>query len=392
MQHARPLPPADEASREHSRRCAAWLRNRIADAGGSIGFAEFMHHALYAPGLGYYAAGTRKFGAAGDYVTAPEISPLFGRTLARQCAGVLRDLRSATVLEFGAGSGKLAVDLLGALDRLDALPQQYAIVEVSPELRERQQRRLHRDLPGLAGRVAWLDRLPDAIDGIVVANEVLDALPVERFRRTSAGVEQFRVAVSGEGFIFVHAAAPPVLADAVTGIEADLGRQLPDGYVSEVCLAGPGWIGEVASALRNGTAFLFDYGVSRSEYYAPDRSGGWLRCHFRHRVHDDPLALPGIQDLTAWVDFSAVAGAAAAAGCDVAGYVSQAHFLLGGGLEYEIADLQELPLQSQLELAAQVRMLTLPGEMGENVKCLGLSRGSVPRPAVFTTNDRTHTL
>jgi len=221
---------------------------------------------------------------------------------------------------------------------------------------------------------------------------VLDALPVERFMRRANGVYQLRVGDEAGEFVFVDEPAPEVLVRAVDVIEQDIGRQLPDNYISEVSLAAPAWVSDVAQMLESGLALLFDYGVSRREYYAADRNEGWLRCHFRHRVHSDPLILPGVQDLTAWVDFTAIAAAAAGKGLDVLGYVNQSQFLLGGGIEAELQDFAEMPLESQLQTSAQVKMLTLPGEMGENVKCICLARGDISRPAAFESADRTHTL
>ena len=394
MQHdyAFSLPQPDAVSAAHSAHCADYIRARILDAGGSISFAEFMHYALYAPGLGYYAAGARKFGADGDFVTAPEISPLFGRVIAKQCAAALQESGEPLVLEFGAGSGRLALDMLRALRELDALPAEYRILEVSADLRERQQRLLHKELPELADRIVWLDRMPALHRGIVLANEVLDALPVERFMRRKNGICQLRVGDEAGEFVFVDEPAPEVVAHAVEAIERDIGLQLPDNYISEVSLAAPAWLGDVAQMLGSGLVLLFDYGVSRREYYAPDRNEGWLRCHYRHRSHSDPLILPGIQDLTAWVDFTAIAAAGADNGLDVLGYVSQSQFLLGGGIEAELHDFAGMPLESQLQTAAQIKMLTLPGEMGENVKCMCLARGDIARPAAFESADRTHTL
>ena len=394
MQHdyAFSLPQPDAVSAAHSERCADYIRSRIHDAGGSISFAEFMHYALYAPRLGYYSAGTRKFGDDGDFVTAPEISPLFGRVIARQCAAVLRNVPGGAILEFGAGSGRLALEVLRTLDELDALPTEYSIMEVSADLRERQQRLLRRELPGIADRISWLDRMPETQRGVVIANEVLDALPVERFMRRSGGVYQLRVGDEGGEFVFVDEPAPDILAAAVESIEKDIGERLPDNYVSEVSLAAPAWLRDVAQILEHGMILLFDYGVSRREYYAPDRNEGWLRCHFRHRAHSDPLILTGIQDLTAWVDFSAIAEVAERGGLEILGYVSQSQFLLAGDIEAELQDFAEMPIESQLQTAAQIKMLTLPGEMGENVKCLGLARGDIPRPAAFDSADRTHTL
>jgi len=386
------LPDPDAASAEHSARVAAFIGARMAEAQGSLSFAEFMQHALYAPGLGYYVAGASKFGAAGDFVTAPEVSPLFGSVLARQCKEVLADVEGGTILEYGAGSGKLACDLLAALARLDALPESYQILEVSPDLKERQERYLREELPELVTRVSWLDAPPANHVGVVIANEVLDALPVERFVRRNDGIKQLRVAARGDAFHLVEAEAPDRLTKAVNAIEQDLGEQLPDGFVSEVSLGLSAWVSELAVSLQNGVAFLFDYGVNRREYYASDRSDGWLRCHFRHRVHNDPLILVGIQDLTAWVDFNTVAEAALLGGLDVAGYSAQAQFLMAGGLDVEMQGFASLDLESQLELSAQVKTLTLPGAMGEHFKCMALRRGNAGTPSAFSMSDRTHTL
>ncbi|MDH4125575.1 MAG: SAM-dependent methyltransferase [Gammaproteobacteria bacterium] len=366
-----PIPDADSAA--HSDRVASHVRSLIGSS--CISFAEYMHAVLYTPGLGYYAAGATKLGASGDFITAPEVSPLFARVLARQCATVMAKLSSASILEFGAGSGRLAADLLARLAELDALPHRYMIFEVSADLRERQQTMLASAIPEIFERVCWLDRLPVEHRGVVIANEVLDALPVERFVRRSDHVAQLCVALEQDRLVLVERPAPAILADAVAEIEHDLGFTLADGYVSEVCLAAEGWLADLAGLLHEGVALLFDYGVNRREYYAVDRDSGWLRCHFRHHVHANALALPGIQDITAWVDFSAVAAAAAAHGLNILGYVTQAHFLLDGGLREELAGFAELPLATQLQLSSQIKFLTLPGEMGENFKCLGLSRG-----------------
>lgn len=388
---ARPLPQPDRESAAHSAAVGAFIRERIDDAGGSVSFAEFMQHALYAPGLGYYVSGLRKFGRGGDFVTAPEISPLFGRVLARQCAKVLAD-SGGNVLELGAGSGALAATMLARLDEFDALPERYAILDVSAELRARQAVHLEQQVPQLAARVEWLEALPLAFDGVIISNEVVDALPVERFTIRGGQVLQRRVVNYADGFGWNEAPAPGFVDDAVRAVMTDIGTELPDGYVSEVCTALPPWLGDVAASLGTGLLLIFDYGVSRREYYAPDRNGGWLRCHFRHHVHDDPLVLPGIQDLTSWVDFTAAVTAAVEHGLDVAGYVTQAEFLLHGGLDAELAGFDATDAKRQVALSREVKLLTLPGEMGEHFKCLGLSRGDVVLPDAFSVRDRAHRL
>ena len=394
MQHDdRPsLPKPDALSAAHSERVADFIRARISDAGGSVSFAEYMQHSLYAAGLGYYVAGSIKFGAEGDFVTAPEVSSIFGHVLARQCAEVLSELGGGSILEYGAGSGKLARDVLKTLERLDALPERYEILEVSGDLQQRQAEYLRAELSGLMSRVSWIQAPPENHTGVIIANEVLDALPVERFMRTATGVEQLRVVTQGKAFGLVQSPATEKLSKVVLAIEEELGEDLPAGYVSEISLGLPGWISTVADSLERGLVFLFDYGVTRREYYAHERSGGWLRCYFRHHVHDDPLILTGIQDLTAWVDFNTVAEAAVNAGLDVAGYSAQAQFLLGGGLDVEMREFVSLPLIAQLELSGQIKTLTLPAEMGEHFKCMALRRGDITAPSAFNLADRTHTL
>jgi SAM-dependent MidA family methyltransferase len=386
------LPAPEAASARHSERVTAHIQERIRASGGDISFAEFMQYALYAPGLGYYSAGARKFGAAGDFVTAPEVSPLFGRLLATQCAHVLQQVADGQVLEPGAGSGALAVDLLRRLKESDALPDRYLILEVSADLAERQQDRLRREIPDLFDRVVWLPELPRKFSGVVVANEVADALPVERFLKSDGQYFQYRVASEGNGFVWRRRVARENLRTAIRNIEEALDRPFADGYESEVSLGLGAWIRDLANVLDRGFIFLFDYGASRREIYAAERRTGWLRCHFRHRAHDDPLVFPGIQDLTTWVDFTAVAEAAAGAGMTIAGFVTQAQFLIAAGLENELAEFTSLPSRRQLALSREIKLLTLPTEMGENFKCLGMSCGKITSPPAFANVDLQHAL
>lgn len=386
------LPEPDAESIAHSERCAAAIRDRIAQAGGSVSFGTYMHLALYGPGVGYYTSGNSQFGRDGDFVTAPELSPLFARVVARQCAEVFAGIDAPAVLEFGAGSGRLAADLLDKLATLDALPSRYRILEVSPELVARQRTTIDERVPQHASRVEWISEPPSEHRGIVVANEVLDALPVERFTRRDT-VRAHRVAVNDDGgFAIIEADAGDELTAAVQAIESDLGQPLPDGYVSEVSLGVDGWIQQLLAATSEGFAFLFDYGVSRREYYARDRSGGWLRCHYRHHAHNNPLILTGIQDITAWVDFTSVASSALQHGATVAGYTSQAQFLINGGLDQELSAAAGADAATNVELSGAAKMLTLPGSMGEHFKCLGLAKGLAAQPTAFQRADRTHTL
>ena len=386
------LPAADSESLARSESMCQYICERIRAANGALSFGEFMQCALYAPELGYYTGGAQKFGSGGDFVTAPEISPLFGAILARQCAERFRRDSSAELLELGAGSGALAVAVLRRLLSLDALPARYCILEVSSELAARQEAAITSAVPELRDRVVWVAAVPEHFRGVVIANEVADALPVERFERTSGGVRQLFVVESAGDLHgrWVDATAP-VTANVET-IERELGQRLPSGYRSEVSLGLPGWIGDLMDRIDDGLLLLFDYGLPRHEYYAPSRDRGWLRCHFRHHAHDEALIYPGIQDITSWVDFSAAADAGHACGAVAAGFVTQAMFLLNGGLDNEFAAFASLDSTERAELTRQVKLLTLPGEMGERFKCLGLTKGEAPLPDAFAFGDRIHTL
>lgn len=372
MLNAGDPPPltADEAA--HSECVAAHIRALLAGAGGWLPFPRFMDAALYAPGLGYYMAGQARFGAGGDFVTAPEISPLFARCLAKQVAELLARAGGGDVVEYGAGSGALAAELLQALGGLDTLPRRYRIVEISGPLRAAQQARIAA-LPEFAGRVEWLDGPPaGAWQGVALANEVVDAMPVERFRATAAGCEALGVIAASGGFAWQSRPADAPLASAVAG----LGVSLPVGYVSEWRPMLPAWISTATGSLHRGALLLVDYGLPRAQYYHPSRDGGSLCAFYRHRRMDDVFARPGLQDLTAWVDFTAVAEAAAAAGLEVAGFATQAHFLAALGIDRELAAAQQgAGAREALALRQGASMLLLPGEMGERFKVMALTRG-----------------
>jgi SAM-dependent MidA family methyltransferase len=392
------LPSPDKDALAHSRSLAELIRDRVAAASGWIDFSEFMDLALYAPGLGYYSAGARKFGAAGDFVTAPEISRLFGRCIGRFLSERLRGFSSATVLEVGAGTGAMAADILAVLEREDALPDRYLILEVSADLRQRQAQTIGERVPELARRVEWLDSFPESpFDGVVVANEVLDALPVTRFVAGGDGVKANGVCVEKGEFAWRAAPAPVELREAVRAIEAELPGRFEDGYASELCPSLPAFIAGLGASVNRGLILLVDYGLPRREFYHADRSSGTLRCHYRHRAHSNPFVYPGLQDITAWVDFTGLAEAAVAAGLDVAGYTTQAQFLLGAGVDRELAALtEELSVRGETrthyELASQLKTLTLPGEMGERFKVMGLTRGIEDPASTFPGRDFRHLL
>jgi len=367
------LPPLQP---DEARQAAAVLqavRDAIATRGGWLDFDDYLRIVLYAPGLGYYSAGSEKFGHAGDFVTAPELSGLFGRCLARQCAQVLQ-LTGGDVLELGAGSAALAASVLATLAELGALPRHYDILEVSADLRARGQQRLASLPRALRARVRWLDALPaQPISGVILANEVADALPFKRFVIAAGEPLERGVALTAQGDLSEadRKADAPLRAE-IARIAGSLPAPWPDGYASELCpILGP-WIGAIGAALGRGAALIIDYGLGRPEYYHPQRSGGTLRCHFRHRAHEDPLLHPGLQDITAWVDFTRVAEAADAAALAVAGYCTQAAFLLANGIEADLA-ASEATLE-HARLASQARQLLLPGEMGETFKVMALTR------------------
>jgi SAM-dependent MidA family methyltransferase len=393
MSVALTLPPltADEAA--HSRRLTHRIWEEIDSCGGWLSFERFMEMALYEPGLGYYSAGATKLGAAGDFITAPEISSLFSRCLATQCSEVLRQVSGGSILELGAGSGVMAADLLNELAVQGALPERYLILEVSADLRERQLALIRERAPEQEGRVDWLDRLPGEFRGVVLANEVLDALPVQRFRVRGEQINALGVTWQLGRLDWSETHADAELEATVRRIEANTGERLPDGYTSEINMRLAPWIAGIGTALREGVALFIDYGLPQRQYYRSDRREGTLLCHFRHRFHDDPLINVGVQDIGAWVDFTAVAEAATAAGLTVAGFATQAHFLIGNGLEQLLAPAEVgNELASRVQLARQAMLLTLPGEMGERFKVIGLSRGFEQPLRGFAVRDLAATL
>ncbi len=388
------LPDLTAAEVDHVSALQARIVAAIEGAGGWIDFAAFMRMALYEPGLGYYSAGARKFGASGDFVTAPEAAPVFSRCVAVQCAEVLQSLGPrAVVLELGAGSGALAAVALAELEKREALPGEYWILDVSADLRERQHATIAAATPHLLPRVRWLDALPEEFEGVVLGNEVIDALVVERFSIRAGAVRALGVGATADGgFRLVEAAASPRLQQAVRAIEHELGWRLPEGYESEINLGLASWLQAVAAPLRRGVLLFVDYGLPRRELYSRERVRGTLLCHFRHRFHDDALARVGLQDITAWVDFTAVAEAAQSAGLEVACYTPQAQFLIGCGLGKFVANVADLDLVDRVNLSRQAMMLTLPGEMGERFKAIALTRDYDAPLCGFAVRDLRHTL
>jgi SAM-dependent MidA family methyltransferase len=380
------LPNPDPAAAEHSRRLREHIARNIDSAGGWISFARYMELALYAPGLGYYSGGAHKFGAAGDFVTAPELSPLYAQSLAAQAAEVMA-ASAPHIIEAGAGSGALAAGLLEELERRGYLPERYAILELSGELRQRQRETLAARVPQLAGRVTWLDTLPESFSGAVIGNELLDALPVHLVAWREEGVFERGAALdAANNFVWQERPASAVLRAAA--------QALPVGapFVSEINLAARAWVAAWGRILAQGALLLIDYGFPQREYYHPQRAEGTLMCHYRHHAHGDPFWLPGLNDITAHVDFTSIAEAGHGAGLDLLGYTGQAQFLLNCGITELLARCPADDPARYLPLAAGVQKLISPAEMGELFKVMALGR-CIGEPLLgFRRGDRSHAL
>ncbi|MEO9384842.1 class I SAM-dependent methyltransferase [Chromobacterium phragmitis] len=382
------LPAASPEALALSQALCGRIGQAIADAGGWIPFSDYMELALYAPGMGYYAAGSSKLGAEGDFITAPELTPLFGQSLARQLAELLPQTAGA-IYEFGAGTGKLAIDLLAELEALGCLPQKYVILDLSPDLMERQRENIGAALPHLAGRVEWASRLPDAIDGIVIGNELLDAMPCEMvFRDENRQLRQRGVTIRDGAFAYEDRDfADAALAELAEQLVPDIPR-----YETEISLANRGFIATLAGALRRGAILMIDYGHAASEYYLPERGMGTLLGHYRHHTVQDPFYLPGLMDLTCHVDFSAVAQSGIDAGLDLIGYTSQAQFLINCGLIDRLQTLDAGDVKTYLPVAKAAQRLLSPQEMGETFKAMAFGKDVSIDWLGFARGDRCYTL
>ena len=387
-----PQPSADALAQ--SARLLEHIEAELAATGGWIPFARYMELALYAPGLGYYSGGARKFGPGGDFITAPELTPLFGQALAAQVEQVMRASAPA-LIEVGAGTGLLAADLLLELERRDCLPERYGILELSGELRERQFDTLAAKAPHLAARVQWLDALPERFAGAVVANEVLDVMPVHLVVSRAEGLFERGVAVATDAagvrrLCWADAPAAGAVAEAARALALPVPQS--GEYVTELNLAGNAWVAAWAERLQAGALLLIDYGYPRAEYYLPSRSGGTLLCYYRHHAHGDPFLWPGLNDITAFVDFTAVAEAGFEAGLDVQGYTTQAQFLFNCGVLECLERRGARESADYIRAARAVQRLTAPQEMGELFKVIALSRGIDGPLLGFVRGDRTHAL
>ena len=375
MLHATELPEPSASALAVSGALNERIRQTIA-ATGHIGFDDYMHMGLYEPGLGYYQAGAIKFGSTGDFVTAPEISPMFGSCIARQCRDILEHT-GGNVLEFGAGSGLLASQVLNGLASTGSLPERYAIVELSPDLRERQRNTLDRNAGPLVVRVEWLAQLPELPQyGLIIANEILDAFPVKIFKTCAGKIYECRVQLLDNKFAWLDVPADRDLCERVTErISSEIIHRESE-YVSELNMGIGPWISDLARVMHSAVALFIDYGYPRSEYYHPQRSTGTLQCYFRHRKHDDPFWNPGLQDITASVDFTSVAEAVDSCGLSVLGFAEQASFLMANGLldeaQARASSADEIVRQ---RIAHETKILTLPTEMGARFKVFAAGRG-----------------
>lgn len=382
-----PLPSPPPDAQQHSQQLVRLIQGEIETRGGWMGFDRFMALALYAPGMGYYSAGLEKFGATGDFVTAPEISSFFGRCIAQQAAQVL-EKTGGDILELGAGSGKLALDVLLELDRQGRLPERYLILEVSENLRKRQKNLIKSNADvHIMQKVFWIDALPQDFCGLMLANEVLDALPVHLVRQTSQGLHERGVVCDGNGFAWSDR---PLEESELKQVAAEL--NLPDGYLTEVNLAGRGLVASLADCLQCGMLLLMDYGFPRREFYHAQRETGTLMCHTRQMAHDDPFWFPGLQDITAHVDFTAIAEVGVAQGLRLAGYTTQARFLMNCGITTLLEHTPPQDAHTYLPKVAEVQKLLSPAEMGELFKVIAFSRNLEFTPMGFASGDQSFRL
>jgi SAM-dependent MidA family methyltransferase len=383
------LPEPDAGAREHAARVREAVVAAIDARGGFLPLRDYMALVLHAPGLGYYAAGSAKLGAGGDFTTAPELTPLFAGALARPVAAILSATRTREVLEVGAGSGRLAIDLLRALEAAGVAPSRYAILETSGDLRARQRDAIARELPSWGDRVDWLETPPQRVDGAIVMNEVLDAIPPHVVARVAGGWHERGVTIASDGALTL---ADRALDDGAV-LRAARERFPAEGdYASEINLAAEALVEDLGRRLSGGAMLAIDYGFPRHEYYHPDRREGTLMAHYRHRASADPLLWPGLSDLTAHVDFTAIAEAAARAGLGVAGFWSQAAFLVGAGILDELAASGDPSSPDYLRAASAVNTLLSPAEMGELFKVIALERGTAIRWDAFARGEASHRL
>lgn len=365
------LPAPDPIAQQHSEQLLMLIKQKTALANGKISFADYMQLCLYTPGLGYYSAGSHKLGVKGDFTTAPEISDLFSRTLAHHIKDVFQQIQQPNILEFGAGSGKMAIDILQELERIHNLPEHYYIIEASADLRQRQQQAVKTTIAHLADMVIWLDTVPDNFTGVILANEVCDAMPVHCLQFKNGKVrERYIEEYDSELRWCDGELSQPQLAQQAAEIQPLIGD---DDYITEINLAAPAWLASLADSLQQGAIFIIDYGYPKTNYYHPQRSSGTLMCYYQHQGHDNPLILQGLQDITAHLDFTALAQTAIDNDLEVSGFQTQADFLLAGGIT-ELLAPNDSSDEFLLQQANEIKRLTLPTAMGEVFNVLSLTR------------------
>jgi SAM-dependent MidA family methyltransferase len=381
------MPPLTPEAQNHSQQLIELIQENIRQAGGWISFADFMQQALYAPGLGYYTAGSQKFGRGGDFITAPEISPLFAQTLSRQAAQVI-EATQGSILELGAGTGKLAADLLTALAESTILPERYFILEVSDHLRHIQNETLRSVLPDhIFKRVEWLTALPTEFTGLILGNEVLDAIPVHLIYLSEQGIQERGVVNNLLGFAWQdRSLTEPIMLEKVKALH------LPNGYLTEICPAAQGLITSLAASLEQGALIMVDYGFAAREYYHPQRNQGTLMCHFQQFAHPDPFHHVGLQDITAHVDFTAIAEAGVDHGLALAGFTSQAQFLMNCGILQVMSQISPKDIAQYAPMAAAAQKLLSPAEMGDLFKVIGFTKNMDSALIGFHAGDKSHTL
>jgi len=376
------LPKPDPEAKLHSQKLSTHIKKLIDEKSGSIGFDEYMNLALYQPGLGYYSSGNQIFGAKGDFVTAPQISSLFSKCLASQCRQILEDYKEPSILEIGAGDGTMARDLLLNLEKHNSIPDKYYILEISSDLKLRQKQLLKQSIPQYIDNIIWLNSLPpqsplcselNNFEGLVLVNEVLDALPVRRFKKESNSFKEQKVTFYKKNFCWVDTDADCELIDNLTRLEKKLLIPLPENYYSETNIDLKFWLMQIKRVMKSGVILLSDYGYTMKDYYHNEKSDGNLLCHYRHYAHNDPFFYPGLQDITASVNFTAVAQYAEEIGLNINGYTNQTYFLFGCGLENLVPDMNLLDIKSQTKVSQELRILTMPDEMGERFKFMALS-------------------
>jgi len=386
------LPPLNHDEKYISDLALSEIKQKIKSSGGKISFSKFMQHALYAPLLGYYSGKSKKFGESGDFITAAEETGILGRIIAKQCSVILNEIPDAAIIEYGPGSGALAVSILKQLLQMGLKPRAYYMVDVSEDLIERQKNRISTELPEIYDSVIWKSEIPDGFSGIVIGNEVIDSMPFERFMISNKRILQFFVGIKEEELIYKLEPANIEIQKYVKRIESQIGKSLCEGYISEISFLGRDWINQISLKLNEGMIILLDYGVSRSEYYSDDKNQGWTHCHFKHHKHFEPLIYPGMQDITTWVDFSLISETAKANDMIVDAYLTQAQFIINNGIEDEFLGFESMDIKKQMELTRQIKLLTLPDKMGSNFKCLVMTKNFYKKGMVNQTGDKSYVL